>query len=79
VDGKIGTPDKSDAIKIPLDMKDIVPTMLAKKTVIVIAVGLLTLNLFCISETIRSNCEDIPMEIPTRTGRTILLKTQNPA
>jgi hypothetical protein len=78
-DGKIGTPVTNEANRMPNDINVIVPTTLARMTVIVIAVGLLTLHLDWILNTIVSKIGDIPIERPTRTGRTMLLNTQNPA
>lgn len=60
-------------------MNEIVPTTLARNTVIVIAVGLFTFNFVCIFNTIVSNMDDIPIATATRIGRTILLNTQKPA
>ena len=74
-----GTPANIDARKMPLHMKAIVPITLASTTVIVTANGFPTLHFSWTRFTNASNLGLMPTAMASRRGRTILLKTKNPA
>lgn len=77
--GKIGTPDARLAIVMPKHMREMVPTILNRKTTSAMETVLLNDVFLCTQATTRSKYAEIAIDKPRRRGRITLLKTKKPA